>query len=498
MSGAPDTPIKPAAAPVVVLARDAAGHDLLAALLDQVARAGGLLRIAAGDGEVEPLSRAVEAARYNGGSAAAVEIVPEAIDAVARPGEFVLAPYRIAAQLAERGCLPLDGPSLPQDAGTAVGRLAAAIGYTRLEWIAECRLGNGYADEARMFLRALDEAGLEPALTGYPNPAPRTQLGSETERLLRRCEARRPASGSAVAVWHEKPIEARALADRRRVVCRTMFETDSLPLDWGRMLSGFDRVWVPTPFHVETFTRGGVAPELLRVVPGTIDLQRFSAAAPARRIPGADGFVFLSNFNFQERKGWRELLRAYVLEFAGDDGVTLALKVSTGFVGESEIRARLDTFIEGLGVPSARRPRILLMHEDIPETEMAGLYTAADAYVSPTRGEGWGRPLMEALACGVPVIASRWSGQLAFLDDDCAWLVDGELVPVPDDIDNDTFRGQRWFQPDVDALRAAMRSVFSDPDTARARAAAARPRLEAEFGLPAIAARVATLTLEAL
>ena len=98
---------------------------------------------------------------------------------------------------------------------------------------------------------------------------------------------------------------------------------------------------------------------------------------------------------------------------------------------------------------------------------------------------------MEALACGCPVIASRWSGQLAFLDDASSWLIDGEIVPVPDDIDNATFRGQRWFSPDVDALRAAMRAVVSDPVGARVRAAGARPRLEAEFGLPAIAERVA-------
>ena len=70
---------------------------------------------------------------------------------------------------------------------------------------------------------------------------------------------------------------------------------------------------------------------------------------------------------------------------------------------------------------------------------------------------------MEALACGTPVVASRWSAQLAFLNDDNAHLVDGTVIDVPHDIDIAVFRGQRWFDPDVDALRAAMRAVRSDP-----------------------------------
>ncbi|MGA9859077.1 MAG: glycosyltransferase family 4 protein [Solirubrobacteraceae bacterium] len=484
--------------PVVVTTPASIDGTGLDELLDAVTVAGGLLRIAVPDGDLGVAARFDACGSDHAATRAPIEIVNDAIEVVARPGDFVLAPSRTALRLAELGCLPLDGPVLPSDAHNAVGHLAAATGWTRIEWIAECRMGSGYADEARMFLQALDTAGLEPALTGYANPAPRVALGSETERLLRRCEARRPAEQTAIGVWHEKPIDPRHLQGRRRRVCRTMFETDALPREWVAPLNGFDRIWVPTPFNLETFERAGVRPDLMRVLPGTIDLTRFTAQAPPRRLPGAEGFTFLSNFTFQERKGWRELLQAYVLEFAGDEGVTLALKLSTGFVSAQEIRARVDAFIEGLGVPASRRPRIVIAHQEVSDIEMAGFYTGCDAYVSPTRGEGWGRPMMEALACGCPTIASRWSGQLSFLDDAHAWLVDGEVVPVPDDIDNETFRGQRWFAPDLDALRGAMRAVASDPAAARARAAAARPWLEAEFGLPAIAERLADLALEAL
>ena len=64
---------------------------------------------------------------------------------------------------------------------------------------------------------------------------------------------------------------------------------------------------------------------------------------------------------------------------------------------------------------------------------MPRLYAGADAYVLPSRGEGWGRPYMEALAMGLPTIASRFSGNLEFMDDETSWLIDGELVPVAED-----------------------------------------------------------------
>ena len=62
---------------------------------------------------------------------------------------------------------------------------------------------------------------------------------------------------------------------------------------------------------------------------------------------------------------------------------------------------------------------------------MPRLYAAADAYVMPSRGEGWGRPYMEAMAMGLPTIGSRWSGNLAFMHDGNAFLVDGEVKRLP-------------------------------------------------------------------
>jgi glycosyltransferase involved in cell wall biosynthesis len=75
--------------------------------------------------------------------------------------------------------------------------------------------------------------------------------------------------------------------------------------------------------------------------------------------------------------------------------------------------------------------RIHFIAERLSREQMLRHYRAADAYVSPARGEGWGRPFMEAMACGKPVIGANWSGNAAFMTPDNSYLIDYDLVDVP-------------------------------------------------------------------
>jgi glycosyltransferase involved in cell wall biosynthesis len=412
------------------------------------------------------------------------------------PGDVVVtADATVAERVGARGRLPAQGFAR-RPGGTAVEQLRDLLGWVSIVWAAMVRGTSGYSDEARMFLRALDEAGLEPVIAQVRHDGKRAELSLATEQMLRRAERRRIPESSSLNVLHFMPLGKTPAPDVH--VCRTMFETESIPDGWAEWLAPLRRVWVPTQFNVESFVRGGVDPEKLRILPGTIDFDRFHPGAEPYDLGERRDFTFVSNFDFQDRKGWDVLLRAYALEFAGEEDVTLALKVNTIHAPLHTIEARVAAELSRLGVPESQLPHIRVFDDVISEAGLPGFYTAADAYVSPTRGEGWGRPLMEAVACGAPVVASRWSAHLAFLNDDNATLVDGRVVDVPADVDIAVFRGMRWFDPDVDALRAALRAVRRDPAGARARAVGSRPWLVREFALPAIAERTAELALEAL
>ena len=367
-------------------------------------------------------------------------------------------------------------------------------------WIAPLMDHSGYADEARGFLRALEHDGQRPAArerrwrdsnAGLP-AADRAMLAAQTGRTPR---------DPVLAVHHYIPGGRFEAVEGAVNVARTMFETDSIPRDWVAHLLERDEIWVPSAHNVESFRAAGIPESKLRVVGGTLDFDLFAPGAePLELDRTGDEILFLTTFDFSERKGWRTLLRAWARAFDRHDPVRLVLKTGSFERGEGYVRERIDAFLREAhsGTLETVAP-ISVRTDTLAPEDMPRLYAAADAYVMPSHGEGWGRPYMEALAMGLPTIASRWSGNLAFMEEATSWLLDGELVPVP--LDSDPYygsaNGHRWFQPDVDALVAALRDIAGDPAAARARAAGARQDLIARFGAHATAAKLADAAVRA-
>ena len=136
-------------------------------------------------------------------------------------------------------------------------------------------------------------------------------------------------------------------------------------------------------------------------------------------------------------------------------------------------------------------PIIVLRHA-LSDEQMARLYRAADVFVLPTRGEGLGLPFMEAMAAGVPVIATRWGGHLDVVDDETGWLVDVTgLVPVdPAQTARSPFytSSQRWAEPSVSHTAALLRHAFAHPEEVSRKGRAAREAITARWS-PAVTAR---------
>ncbi|HZO86726.1 MAG TPA: methyltransferase domain-containing protein [Chthonomonadaceae bacterium] len=375
--------------------------------------------------------------------------------------------------------------SIPSGPPTPDCRLPAP-----LIWQAPLRDPSGYADEARHFLFALEEAGIEVAARPIKWSEKIAVLPAERERILQ-WQMARPLPKGAIHVCHILAPYFQRLPEVRANVGRTMFETDRLPAGWAAACSQMDAVWVPGEFNRETFARAGVPPEKLRIVPGAIDLKPYDPACPPLRINGARGFNFLSVFDWTLRKGWDVLIRAFVEEFRPDEDVALLIKThsSLGYT-IGQIADTVAAFLtDTLGRDPNRIPDIIFQDANIPDARMPNLYRAADCYVMPTRGEGWGRPFMEAMALGLPVIATGWSGQTAFMNAENSLLLDYELVDVPEIAwrETPTYRGHRWAEPSVAHLRALMRRAFADREGGREIGQRARADLEAHFTYPAVA-----------
>lgn len=269
-----------------------------------------------------------------------------------------------------------------------------------------------------------------------------------------------------------RPVPGAALT-----VGRTMFETDGVPADWVHLCNGMDQVWVPSTFNVETFTAAGVDQHRMRVVPSPIADHVFRAPVEPLRLPGSDTYAFLSVFAWGLRKGWDILTRAFIEEFERGEA-KLILKVTPADKQTLvDHQLQLERFIvESLGRNPSRCPEIFFIDSALSMDEMLRLYRSADAFVLPSRGEGWGRPYMEAMAAGLPTIGSRWSGNLEFMDDDNSYLIDcgTEVVPAEAILEVPQYRGHRWGVPSIGHLRELMRAVKDRPAIAAAKAARGR------------------------
>ncbi len=116
--------------------------------------------------------------------------------------------------------------------------------------------------------------------------------------------------------------------------------------------------------------------------------------------------------------------------------------------------------------PGQKMPNVYLLHGELTEKEMNTLYNhpKVRANVSLTKGEGFGRPLLEASVSGKPVIASGWSGHLDFLNAEQALLVGGELKQIHPSAawDGILIKESSWFAPDVNNAANAMWMVFTN------------------------------------
>ena len=220
----------------------------------------------------------------------------------------------------------------------------------------------------------------------------------------------------------------------------------------------------------------------IHVVPGGVDATLFRPALRPLRIPGVRGTVFLSIFEWAFRKGWDVLLSAWAEAFSPEDDVSLVLRTGavTGTIGTpAPIEQRIDDHLAVLGKGRTDVAPIIVLERPLSAADLPRLYAAADVYVSASRGEGWGRPLLEAMACRLPVVATRWSGNLAFMNDENSLLLDIEgLREIDSRAEFAFYRGHRWAEPSQTHLSEMLVRLSGDPALRKRIGARARSDVE--------------------
>ncbi|MEN5274440.1 glycosyltransferase [Stenotrophomonas lactitubi] len=322
----------------------------------------------------------------------------------------------------------------------------------------------GYAMTARQIARGLDNAGVSVSyeyLYGLDSVLPiaesRNQnTGIYTLEVIKQREA--PGPDVPRLVYGQADAFNRVTEGYR--IGYTMLETTGVPKEWVDGCNSMNELWVPTEFNKWTFQRSGVTVPVKVMPLALIDTNHFNPRIRGMKIDGV--FTFLSIFEWGERKSPEILLRAFNRAFRSTDPVVLICKYSNSDPGVDP-----EAIIRGLQLDPNGGRIVYSVNESVPYYQVAQLYRSADCFVLPTRGEGWGMPLLEAMACGIPVIGSYWSAQQAFMDEDNSYPLQVSLTPA--EAKCPYYHGFQWALPDEDHLVALLRHAFEHPDETRAK-----------------------------
>ena len=173
----------------------------------------------------------------------------------------------------------------------------------------------------------------------------------------------------------------------------------------------------------------------------------------------------------EDRKDIGKLIKIFYESFANKkDQPALVLKTSgaTFSILDNEDVKRKISEIKNMFPSDWNLPKVYLLHGDLTDEEINGLYNhpKIKSFVSLTHGEGFGRPLLEATFCDLPVIASNWSGQVDFLSPSESVLLGGDLASIPKSVvwENVLIEESRWFNVNEDQVYKSLNYAHKEVD----------------------------------
>lgn len=332
---------------------------------------------------------------------------------------------------------------------------------------------SGLGEAARATYRALCAAGFSPVAVDLSGKLAVADMESGIP-----CQEM-PDWGAGILILQVNAPETGAalqflnIPDIRQwyVVGYWAWELPGFPAGWDRAFPFVSEVWAVSRFSASAL-RKHQDPPPIHVFGHAI------APPPAENVDRAefglpeDATVFLvmaDSLSSMERKNPFGAIAAFKLAF-GDDPAKLLLVKTRNLAARPEAEADIRN-----AVGNASNIRVL--DEALPEAARWRLMRSVDAVVSLHRSEGFGLVLAEAMALGLPVILTNWSGPEDFAGADSAFLVNFSMIPCEDKYGVYGDAGSEWTEPDLEHAAGVMREVASDRERVHQVGERARARI---------------------
>jgi glycosyltransferase involved in cell wall biosynthesis len=297
---------------------------------------------------------------------------------------------------------------------------------------------------------ALQRLGVDIIVVPSWSDAPR-----ELERFFKRRENRR------LGFYYDSRLRP-GLLKCERLIIGSMWESTLVPEEHVEEINrAATLLYVPCQQNLESYQDCGVRVRI-KICHLGVDPEQFPYLTRSRQ----EFFTFGSFGDFSPRKGIDVLVRAFQDEFSPGEPVRLLLK-NTG-------RREPPPYAAG-------DPRVTLLTEFMDQGRLLQLLRQMDAFVLPSRGEGFGLCGLEAMATGLPLIATNWSGPTEFLDPADSWPLSYRVVDAGGIGSNGTHYFGQWAEPDYEHLRFLMRWLFEHPEEAAEKGRLAAERVHARW-----------------
>ncbi|MFJ5713998.1 glycosyltransferase [Neobacillus sp. NPDC093127] len=328
----------------------------------------------------------------------------------------------------------------------------------KINWVGPQFAGHSLAIVNRNICRLISKEHLNIKKKIPDLEAPLVLSDNEKQDII---EEFSPFPESDLTIVHQWPPDWK-VPKSKKWICMQPWEFGAIPRDWYiPMKYWVDELWVYSTYNKEGYVRCGIPEDKIHVIPLGVDEKVYHTDVQALDlIPSSFRFLFVGGTI--GRKGIDTLIEAYLNEFTANDDVCLFIK-DTGTQSFYKGITLEKMIHEAMSDP--KNPRIFYMDQDYSETELAGLYKACDCLVHPYRGEGFGLPIAEAMACGIPAIVPDKGSSQDFCNTETAFLVPSKEVLLSEKKvgDLDTVDYPWWLSIDRNDLQQTMRFAYENP-----------------------------------
>lgn len=321
------------------------------------------------------------------------------------------------------------------------------IGYTKHD--------TGLGQSTRLLLSELQASGVDCSIIPYAQSKEYSMTDTSFDDLISE------DNPYGINVFHINAHEftmaymnlGKKVFDNHYNIAFWLWELEEFPEEWVPCINLLDEIWTPSEFISNSLRKKTSKPvvtipyHVTAPVNTTFNREYFSLPE--------NQFLFLGMYDsnsISERKNPQAVIKAFKAAFDPNDArVGLVLKIN--HIKEQELNA-LKEELNGY-------TNVYFLLNNMTKLEVNSLIQSVDVYVSLHRAEGFGLVLAEAMLLGTPVIATNYSANTEFMNQEVACLVDYDLIELQENISLYQ-KGNYWADPNIETAANYMKLLAND------------------------------------